>query len=686
MMADDSLKLLQRFASNRSETVFRDLVRLHSPLVYATALRRLDGDRAGAEDVMQEVFSLLARKASTLRSAPLPVWLHRQTCRRAANHMRAEKRRRKRELVSAQAMIDHHTPEFRESVAAEVDDALLDLPTADREILLHRYFEERDLRTVGGRLGISEDAARKRIERALEKLAALLKRRGIVVGGASLGTTMSGMGRTAVQDALISQVTTHALKGLPLAGGPALLSLLKPFLSGVALSSLLIGSTQTILRDKSSPREAPGGSGRVIAEAKSRRLDSFAALPVTSSLEAVIAEIKRSSSGPRHELGTMRLKAILSRVSNEQIPEFVALANGELSGAEKTTVYPILIQRWAEDDQEAAISFAILGDTITKHIDISLGENIRGTLLSDWSASDPATMTGWLKEHWDHEALRYVPSKSMGSLYSKWSLRDSITMSLAHDHLRSRGTEGMLEYLGTLPSDESRQTALRVFSGGLYWRAPVGAPLQSQRKIFEAIQGVSQEEVRNSALDEFLVTLAREAPHTFSDLMGALSPSDRFHAMARQLSVPNAHVRIEGISGSSYTDEEALPSPLHREAEVIQAGLSAGLTESEVTAVVASSIVPALSREDLGTWLERHRDYPDLDGILATGARAANEPERTIEIASGIQDPALRRQLARAAFRRMLAVNRQAALAYPSQSGLPPDLATEFRLILGETP
>ncbi|MCW1914074.1 sigma-70 family RNA polymerase sigma factor [Luteolibacter sp. GHJ8] len=685
-MADDSLELLRLFVGNRSEAAFRDLVRLHSPLVYATALRRLNGDRAGAEDVMQEVFSLLARKADTLHSAPLPVWLHRQTCRRAANHMRAEKRRRRRELVSIQAMTDHQIPELRESVASEVDEALLDLPTGDREILLHRYFEERDLRTVGSRLGISEDAARKRIERALEKLAALLKRRGIAVGGASLGTTMSGMGRSVVPEALISQVTSQALKGLPLAGGTALLSLLKPFLSGVALSSLLIGSTQAILGDKPIPNGPPNRSDRPVAEAKSSRFDSFASLPATGSLEAVIAEIKRSSSGPRHELGSLRLKAILSRVSNEQIPEFVVLGNRELSASEKTTAYPILIHRWAEADREAAVTFAILGDTITKHIDISLGENIRGTLLGDWSASDPASMAEWLGRYWDHESLQYVPSKTMGDLYSKWSLRDSITMSLAHDHLRNRGSEGMLAYLKSLPSDESRITALRVFSGDLYWRAPVGAPLQEQVEVFKAIQGVSQEQVRTPALDGFLITLAKEAPHTFSDLMGALSPSDRFHAMARQLSVPSAHVRIEGISGSSYIDEEAQPSALLREAEVIQAGLAAGLTETEAVESVASSIIPALSRGDLAVWLERHRDHPGLDEMLADGARAAGDPERAVDIASGISDPALRQQLARAAFRRMLVVNRQAALAYPSQSHLLSDLAAEFHLILREAP
>ena len=95
-MADNPTELLQHFNRDRSEAAFRELVRHHSPLVYATALRRLNGDRSAAQDVMQEVFTLLVRKAAALEATQLSAWLYRQTCRRATNHVRSESRRRQR--------------------------------------------------------------------------------------------------------------------------------------------------------------------------------------------------------------------------------------------------------------------------------------------------------------------------------------------------------------------------------------------------------------------------------------------------------------------------------------------------------------------------------------------------------------------------------------------------------------
>jgi RNA polymerase sigma factor (sigma-70 family) len=50
---------------------------------------------------------------------------------------------------------------------------MIELAESDREAILMRYFEKRQLREIGERLGLSEEAARKRVDRALEKLRAL---------------------------------------------------------------------------------------------------------------------------------------------------------------------------------------------------------------------------------------------------------------------------------------------------------------------------------------------------------------------------------------------------------------------------------------------------------------------------------------------------------------------------------
>ena len=122
MMDDDPQDLLRRYSEDRSEEAFRLLVRQHSPLVYGTALRKLAGDQAAAQDVMQEVFTLLARKAASLGGVVLSGWLYRQTCRRAANYVRTESRRKQRERTAMEHLDETFLPANAslESIIAEI--------------------------------------------------------------------------------------------------------------------------------------------------------------------------------------------------------------------------------------------------------------------------------------------------------------------------------------------------------------------------------------------------------------------------------------------------------------------------------------------------------------------------------------------------------------------------------------
>src|SRR5579885_1352975 len=92
-------ELLRRFAAEKSETAFAALVARRVDFVYGCALRRVGGDRHLAEDVTQEVFSALARKADALVShGALTGWLFLAVRNVAAQTVRTERRRRQREM------------------------------------------------------------------------------------------------------------------------------------------------------------------------------------------------------------------------------------------------------------------------------------------------------------------------------------------------------------------------------------------------------------------------------------------------------------------------------------------------------------------------------------------------------------------------------------------------------------
>lgn len=177
-MLDDQ-QLLRQYAKG-SETAFREIVARHVNLVYSTALRQTGGDSHLAQDAGQLVFADLARKARFLpANVILAGWLHHATRFAAKQLLRTERRRRQREqqAVTMNAIESEAAPDW-EQTRPLLDEALDRLSRKDRDALLLRFFEQRSLAEVGAALGSNEDAVRKRVNRALERLRAFLARRG----------------------------------------------------------------------------------------------------------------------------------------------------------------------------------------------------------------------------------------------------------------------------------------------------------------------------------------------------------------------------------------------------------------------------------------------------------------------------------------------------------------------------
>jgi RNA polymerase sigma factor (sigma-70 family) len=206
-------ELVRLFVKNRSEDAFRQMVNRHLNLVFATA-RRIVGDPQLAEEVAQGVFVLLARKAGEIKSAqPLAGWLYHTTRHQALNASRSECRRRQREQTAA-AMQPNETNPAPELISAELEEVMDELSADDRDTLVLRFLDGRQLRDVGTELGVSEEAARKRVNRALEKLRGIFGKRGIALSTGLLATALAGEAGTAAPVALGTTITATALSQL----------------------------------------------------------------------------------------------------------------------------------------------------------------------------------------------------------------------------------------------------------------------------------------------------------------------------------------------------------------------------------------------------------------------------------------------------------------------------------------
>lgn len=239
-------EMLRRYVRERDEHAFAHLVQRHIGVVYGAALRRTGGRAHLAEEIAQKVFTDLARKAATLCHHPaLAGWLHRSTRYTAIDVARAEQRGQKLAHTFATMPDTNLTPDTPvdwEQVRPVLDEALDQLKESDREAMLLRYFEGLGFAEVGARLNVSENAARMRTERALEKLRSHLGKRGVTSTAAALGLVLANQAFAAAPAGLAAAVTATALSAAPATGG--LLSLLlmskltAPVLSAVVAAGI----------------------------------------------------------------------------------------------------------------------------------------------------------------------------------------------------------------------------------------------------------------------------------------------------------------------------------------------------------------------------------------------------------------------------------------------------------------
>jgi RNA polymerase sigma factor (sigma-70 family) len=185
---------LRQYIESGSDEAFRLIVEMHIDSVYSQCVRQLR-DRTLAEDVTQSVFILLARKAAKIpKGAVLGGWLFNATHYACANARRTANRRAKQEQKAArmrQEIIS--SPQSNDTwseVEPYLDDAIARLATRERDAILLRFFQNQSMRDVGTALGISEDAAKQRVFRAMEKLRGYFADRGLAMPSVTLAACL----------------------------------------------------------------------------------------------------------------------------------------------------------------------------------------------------------------------------------------------------------------------------------------------------------------------------------------------------------------------------------------------------------------------------------------------------------------------------------------------------------------
>jgi RNA polymerase sigma factor (sigma-70 family) len=368
---NESRKLLDDYSQRGSEAAFRELVARYVNMVHSTSLRLVNGDSHLAEDVTQTVFLNLARKAALLSGeVMIGGWLHRNACFVASTMMRGDRRRqnRERQAVEMNATEDYAAVNLAK-VAPLLDDAINQLGPEDRAAILLRFFEQLEFRAVGKTMGTTEDAARMRVNRALDKLHLMLSERGVAFSAVALGTALTAEAVQVAPIGLGASVATAALSGA--ATGGATLTILKIMSMSKIKIAIVSAMAAAILAVPVVVQQKANSALRQKNEAMQQQLAQIA------SLQEQLARLAQDAGkapdvtpfqqeAQKHELARLRNEVSMLRGQTNEL----AKARREIQALQQRT--EAVATRDSQSASSAAISSDISGTMTNENLRVNL--------------------------------------------------------------------------------------------------------------------------------------------------------------------------------------------------------------------------------------------------------------------------------------------------------------------------
>ena len=224
MTMSDDMTLVRQYADLHSEEAFAAIVSRYINPVYSVALRQVR-DAHQAEEITQVVFIILARKAGSLGPKTIVAgWLCRAARNVSARSLLMQQRRQRREQEASYMQSISTEPEAMawNQIEPMLDAALGQLGGKDHAAVVLRFLDGKSFKEVGAALGASEDTAKKRVSRALEKLRRFFTKRGITLSTAVIAGIVSANSTQAAPAALAKAVTAAAVAQGATVGGSTL--------------------------------------------------------------------------------------------------------------------------------------------------------------------------------------------------------------------------------------------------------------------------------------------------------------------------------------------------------------------------------------------------------------------------------------------------------------------------------